>query len=877
MAAVESPSHAHELLERGDALEALESAYADAAKGSSRVALVSGEAGVGKTELLQAFCHAKRVTADVLWGACDALFTPRPLGPLLEIALSQGSTLGEDAHGDATPYHVATTLLAGLAGQRPTILVLEDVHWADEATLDVIRLIARRLDDEPVLLVVSYRDEELDLTDPLRIVLGELRAGRRVERIRLARLSETAVAQLAESHSIGPVDLHRVTGGNPFFVTEVLASEGAEIPETIRDAVLARAARLRSSARAVLDAVAIAPPDVDVPLLAALTDHMERGLDECLASGMLTVTESGNVAFRHELARLAIEESVLRNAKTALHRRTLRALSERSGSAFDLARLSHHAEEAGDGAAVLRFAPAAGERASSLGAHREAAEQYARALRFAGDLDPEVLADLLRRRSYECYLTDQADEAIAALHRAIDCYRRLGDSLREGDTMRRLSNILWCPGRGPEARPMGVAAVELLETLPQGVELTEAYANVAFQLRQASDHRGSQEWAERALRLAEGLGDPDTLAGALMTLGTLQFGRGDADGRRNLERALEIAQREGLEEAVADALWALASGHFHRRSYDDADTYFESGHVYCLEHGYDLMQLYFRAFQARSQLERGLWTEAAESARLVLVERGVSTLPRTHALVVLALVRARRDDPEVTPLLDEARGLAHPTEELPRIALVAAAEAETAWLRGDAPLVEQLTDEAVRLGAELCSGRVLGELRLLRRRAGVLEDIEPFVAEPYASELAGDWKKASTMWAEVGCRYDAALARASAPEEEPLRDAHEELLALGSVPAAAIVARRLRERGVHDVPRGPRPSTRDNPAQLTAREVEVVRLVADGLRNAEIAERLFLSRRTVDHHVSAVLRKLGVRTRGEATAAASSLGLLEDR
>ncbi len=859
-----------ELLEREEALEALLGTFTDASSGTSRVAVVSGEAGVGKTELLRRFCDSQRSSVRVLWGACDPLFSPRPLGPLLDIAQSGGSELADLVRGDAVPFRVAAALLRELAGRQPTILVIEDVHWADEATLDVLRLVARRLETLPVLLVLSYRDDTLDIAHPLRIVLGELASGgREIERVHLVPLSQAAVQRLAEIHGVDGADgeeLHRITGGNPFFVTEVLAAGDQDIPETIRDAVLARAARLTPEARAVLEAAAIAPPEADPSLLAALTDSTDDGLDECLASGMLAVTASGAVAFRHELARLAVEASIMPRKRVALHRQALETLSAQLEQQPDLARLAHHAEESGDKDAVLRFAPAAAAHASSLGAHREAADQYARALRFADDLDLETLATLLVRRSHECYLTDQADDAIEALRRAAECYGRLGDRLREGDMLRRLSSTLWCPGRGPEARETGLAAVALLEELPAGRELAEAYANLSYLFRSLGDGRAAQEWGEQALDLAERLGDPEVLSGTLLMDGALQLFRGREEGRQALEQGIALAEREGLEELVADGLCLLASCNAFRRSYDLADTYFDIGFAYCMEHGYDLLQLYFLAYRARTELERGRWTEAAESARLILREREISTFPRTVALVVLGLVRARRGDPDVQLLLDEARALAEPTGELPRVALVAAALAEAAYLRGDNAVVAEVTDDAVDLALTLRGARALGELRAWRRRCGVEESTEPFVEEPYASELAGDWEGASAKWAELGLPYEAALALAGSDSEEPLRRAHEQLVALGARPAAAIVARRLRDRGALDVPRGPRATTRANPAGLTGREVEVLDLVAEGLRNGDIAERLFLSRRTVDHHVSAILRKLEVRTRVEASA-----------
>ncbi len=172
---------------------------------------------------------------------------------------------------------------------------------------------------------------------------------------------------------------------------------------------------------------------------------------------------------------------------------------------------------------------------------------------------------------------------------------------------------------------------------------------------------------------------------------------------------------------------------------------------------------------------------------------------------------------------------------------------------------------------------MVGELLVWRRRAGIEEAVAVRVPTVYELELAGEAERAAEWWAATGCPYEAALALADSDDEAALRRALETLRSLGARPAAAIVLRRLRELGVRGISRGPRPTTRSNPAQLTNRELEVLHLVAEGLRNVEIARRLFLSPRTVGHHVSAILRKLGVATRGEAAAAAARLDLLEDR
>jgi DNA-binding CsgD family transcriptional regulator len=765
------------------------------------------------------------------------------------------------------PYEVVAELIRELGRECPTVLVLEDVHWADEATLDVLRLLGRRVEAAPGLILASYRDDELDRARPLRIVVGELGRAATTSRLSIEPLSREAVAMLAEPYRVDSVELYVRTGGNPFYVTEVLAGGGEEIPVTVRDAVFARADRLSPGARRVLEAVAVVPPQAELWLLDALAGADAGHVDECLGSGMLTASADA-VAFRHELARLAVEDSVSPRRRLELHRKALAAIAGASGAARDLARLAHHAEAAGDAEAVLEFAPDAAARAASLGAHRESAAQYLRALRLGDELSAPERAGLLERYADECFTTDQYDEGIAALEQELALRRAMGDGLKEGDALARLSNFLWCPGRTGEAERSARESVALLERFPAGRELAAAYDNLAAVCKDAMRFEEGAALARQGLELSERLGETEVALHALAVLGACER---DYD---KLEQSLDRATRAELDAPVGYARMLLLAASLASRRYDIATRHVDPGIAHCSERGLELYRLYLLAYRARLELDQGLWSAAADTATSVLRIPRTSTTPRIVSLVVLALVRARRGDPEVWPLLNEAWALAEPTQELPRLGPVAAARAEAAWLESRPDAIASETESALELAQALGAQWLTGELACWRQRAGIQDRVAVEEAQPYALELTGESEAAATAWAKLGCQYESALALAQSNDPGALRRAHENLNAIGARPAAAITARRLRDHGVHGIPRGPRPATRENPAGLTTRELEVLALIAEGLRNSEIADRLVLSPKTVDHHVSAILRKLNVPSRREAAAEATQLGLL---
>jgi DNA-binding CsgD family transcriptional regulator len=400
-----------------------------------------------------------------------------------------------------------------------------------------------------------------------------------------------------------------------------------------------------------------------------------------------------------------------------------------------------------------------------------------------------------------------------------------------------------------------------------------AYANMASLAMNDEDADGVNAWGGRAIELARAIGAEDIEIHALNSIGTVEFLRDGPDARATGERSVELAvATDDVESALrtyANVAWAA----IRHRELALADRYLEPAIELASDPERDLWWLHLNSYRARVALDRGRWSEAGEIAAQIIRNRRVSPLPPLLALSVTGRLRARRGDPDPWGPLDEALALSVP--ELQRVEPVAVARVEAAWLAGDP---ERVVAEAERVEpiAQRCDARwVLGELACWRRRAGAHVDPDIETTGPYALELAGAFEEAADAWTALGFPYEAAIARAGSADAALQRQALEDLQALGALGAAAVVARELRRRGAANLPRGPRPTTRDNPAQLTARELEVLLLVAEGLRNRDIADRLFLSTKTVAHHVASIMSKLGARSRGEAAVEAERLGLVE--
>ena len=856
-----------ELLERDDDRAALEAAL-DESRAAGRIVVVAGEAGIGKTALVATVC-AGGPSRRVLWGACDPLVTPRPLGPFWDVARDVGGSLLELMERAALREEVLAATLDELGGQRgPSVLVIEDLHWADDASLDLVALLARRLVRSRGCLVVTCRTDALSAQ--VRRVLGALpRDGAR--RIELAPLSEHAVALLGRRSGREAPDLYALSGGNPFFVTEALtAPQHGGVPVSVRDALAQRVSALGPAARAVVELAAVVPGPAELWLLADTAGAAAETMDACVDAGILTVRGQA-LGFRHELARRAVEDEIAPIRRRALDRMVLQALEERGGC--DPARLAHHARRAEDAGDIRRLAPAAAQAAGAAGGHRQALEHWEAALEADAGSDAPAIAQALEGVAVEAYLCGRQERALEARRALLELHETAGDARRAGDDLRWLSRVLWWSGHGAEAEAVGDRSIAVLERFPDSRELAMALSGRAQLAMLAERHAEAVELGERAARLGRRLGDAETVAHALTNVGTaLLGGEGHERGRALLEEAFALAVETREDDHAARALVNLAAGTLVRRRGDvrviaDLDRALR----FARERDLDGYAQYLLGLRSCLRLLHGDWRAAEADARSSLdlgEQLGVSLCP---ALVTLGRLRSRRGEPQAGETLDEAWRMALEAGELQRLAPVAAARAEHAWLDGDTAATAAAAGEAYDLALERGDAWARGELAFWLWRAGALAQAPDDAAEPYAHSIAGDWRGAAAAWSALGFPYEAADALTDSDDDAARLEALGVFDHSGALRAAAHLRRRLRSAGVRRIPRGPRPASRSGPAGLTPRQAEVLDLVATGATNAEIAARLVISPKTVDHHVSSVLGKLGVTSRREAAAAAARL------
>jgi DNA-binding CsgD family transcriptional regulator/tetratricopeptide (TPR) repeat protein len=870
------------LVERAVELCRLRAALAGCRQRQGGTVLVSGEAGIGKTSLIRAFCAEAALGKDgrhgeqgarVLSGACEDLLTPRPLGPFRDMFRDAGLALPQP--GDRDRW-IDALLLELDSGSRPVVVVVEDAHWADDATLDILRYVGRRVDRLPALLVVSYRDE-VDDQHPLCRVVGGFTAALRLP---LRPLSDAAVTRIAQEAGRDAEGLVRAAGGNPFFLAEALATPGAEVPVTVRDAVIARVRALPGPAQRAMEVLSVIPGEADTDLLRAALGSSPAVLEPAERAGLVAV-RGGRVGFRHELARRAVEGSLLATRRISLNGRVLAALEP---TAAEPSRLVHHAVGAVDLDATARLAPIAAVDAAATDAHHEAFAFARLALDHADLLPPAEAARMHGLAGYAQYALNRFGDAAAQAAAAVTCWESLPEPGAElGRALLLAARMQTMLGRPEQARAHAGRALRVLEPHGTSPDLAYAYGLMGNLGAIEGDCAAALDWSRRSAAAARAVGRRDLEAHAVLYLGVARVGlaadqpagSGEVPGLAEMRRALWLAGEAEHGEFRCRAASTLATVLIWLGRHRDALPYLRQVECAARDHRYDYHLFHTLAQRSHVDLYLGRFDEAERRLREQLAGNHDPAAVLVLPLALLGRLLIRRGDEEGRTLATRAYVLATASRQVHRIAVAGGAMVEDAWLRGDTGAASALAGTLLPLARRANLPYLRGEVLRFLARAGLPAQPFPGCPEGFALGMRGDWRGAARAWAAAGNPYEQALELTEAPEECVVFEGLRQLDELGAAGTASQLRQRLRQRGIRGVPRGPQRATRENPAGLTSRQYSVLRLLAEGLSSTQIAARMYVSPRTVDNHVNGILGRLGVSSRRTAVALAADHGWLE--
>ena len=851
------------LVERDAYLHSLEQVVAGSTQ-SGGVVLLSGEAGFGKTSLLKVFTDGLDHRYRVLTAACEPVGIPAAFAPLFELLEELPEELRTDIRSGRGRPAVYAGMLDLIKNDR-VILILEDVHWADEATLGLIRYLGRRIGPTTSTLIVTFRPEELGGVPPLRLVVADLGPG--ATRIELTALSPSGVEQMVQGLGLDHLKIHAATLGNPFFVEEVIRHPDLSLPPNVGNAVLASVDRLPAGVMEILSLVALSPEGVVLDLVTSQGDDARAHLDLAVQRKLLVVSSRGQVSCRHDLIRESILRAMAPGLKRDLHSQLLGHLEGRVGDSPETARLAYHSIGAGDSEKALSFSLRAGGDASRAGAHRQSAFHYTNALEFRTQLDPVHLSRVLLEAAKEHCLVNAFDTASDLARQRLG---RTGDRVEKAMAHAWLSYFESRKNDLSASRREALVALDVLRNVPLTEELALAYYVLSWVALSTGDYVESVEMGELAVQAARETGSLFEEVQAATTVGSARLHLGDRVGLTQIEEAARIGVEEEVQEPAARALYHLGAVAMRSWRLAEARTMFDRAIEYTSARELDAWYIASVATVAGINVAAGRWDEADHDLEQVL---GQKTCMQTEieTLVTAATLRARRGDPRSAEMIEEALALIGDTDDHDSRLIGCALRMAGAWMGYvDAGGAEQMY-ETLRPSASLADdpwGRAV--LAFWARRLE-LEPPDGHIHGPARLELEGRAGDSARMWRQGGFPVEAAIVEAMKPEAD-LGAVFAELGRLGAEGVIRGLRRELQRRGVRRIPRGDRPATKKNPAGLTARQAEVLSLIVSGHSNAAIAKELFISEKTAGHHVAAVLTKLNASSRLQAAAIATSRG-----
>ena len=864
-----------ELIERSDFFNSLQAEFNGIAEGEGHCVMISGEAGIGKTSLVRAFCKEHKVRGNVYIGTCDALFTPRPLAPLYDIiwqiwgdSWETTGNMNDRAGLFARFFHEVGNL------KGTTIIVFEDIHWADEATLDFIKFLARRITRLHCLFILTYRDDEINSSHPLRNVMGQLPPDS-FTRLQLTPLSRPTVEKMAAEKGYSGENVYNISGGNPFYVNEILASYSLGVPDNIKDSILSVYNRQDGKTKEVWEILSVLPTGLEVQYLEKMEPLYSNSVARCLEAKILHMRE-GLIFFKHELYRRTIETALSPFVRIALNKKILEMCRADFEKNQEIERIIHHAKNANEYDLVVHYTPIAAGRAACVGAHIEASKLYHTAIEYYQGKDKDLLVQLYESYAYECYLTNRVKEAIIYQTRALNIWKEKGNLEKTGNNMWFLSRLWWFDGNRKQAESYGSHAIEALRDQPSSRAKAMAFSNMS-QLKMLSDQIVECiHWGENAIVIANELGDEEILSHALNNVGTVQM-RVPAykqKGLQLLRQSLDIALKNSYHEHAARAYTNLGSDSVKIKDYAFAEDMLREGIQYCEERELDSWRTYMLSVKARLFLETGRWKEACDIAASLLMKEDQAPIAKMGALLVIGTIRMRKGQDHALPMLQQARAMALEAMELQRILPALAALLEYEWLTGIPILEKEAINGAIGLIGQTRSlyENSNFDFWLFKTRKQQLPLRE--VTVDYRIDNAKTAAQAAGIWKSIGCPYEQALTLFEGSEADK-KEALSLLQQLGADAIYEKMKQDMRTSGIKNIPRGLRKTTLANPALLTDRELGILELLKEGLQNKEIGNRLFISAKTVDHHISSVLFKLDVNSRVKAVQEAIRLGILK--
>lgn len=771
-----------ELLEREHERTRLADAIAAAAGGQGSGIAVAGDAGTGKSTLVQVAC-ADGPRIRLLRSGCDALSTPRPFGPLRDVAPAAGfsAVLGDE---EVILPQVCEDVFGALATE-PTVLVVEDLHWVDAGTADVLRFVARRIGSLPLALLVTYRDTEIGPRHPARQLLGDMANHERLSSLPLAPLSEDGVRRLVDGLDLDPRTVHTLTGGNPFFVTEIAKDPDRPLPRTVRDAILSRTADVPPEDLEVLQLVATAPDGLDDRVLPVLGVDL-TALHRLEDTGLLTHARGG-LAYRHELARQAIESTIPAGAGPGLHLRVVEAL-EASG-AVEPAVLTHHAVAARDAERAHRYAMAAAEESARTGAHGEGMAFYQVALEHLRGDDPAERAELLQRLSFEQYLTDRLSEALGTVRATIPLWRQVGDQAGLAAAHERTALYEYYNAHRREAEELADRAASIAEDNGAVVQKSSARATGAFLAYLRNDLERALTFSGEAEQIAADTDEEFIRLRAAMVRMLASLATGDEGARGELEQLIRDARSQGWDELASTGYSQMSSIDIEHRRHDKALSVLNVSLPFAEERDIPICGHWQTSVRARVKHARGEWDAALDDVELVLNREGMA-VAKMWPHLMSALIPLRRKGSHDAQSLAAAWELMCTIDEPLRRLPVYAGLAEIMWMTGVPD--ERVTRDAV---AELESvvgtpgaAWVVGELAAWLARLGIAASVTSVTsansatstATPYAAAAAGDIDGAAAWWAANDEPFAQAMVLADSPHPEHRARAAELLVGIGA-------------------------------------------------------------------------------------------------